>query len=77
MRYTVLAVVAVMSCAMPAAAQNVVLPPPSPQEVNLSGPRFGITALSDGVIKDIAERRGINVPPMICTANSRRGRRPR
>jgi len=65
MRYTVLAVVAVISCAMPAAAQNVVLPPPSPQEVNLSGPRFGITALSDGVIKDIAERRGINVPPMI------------
>lgn len=65
MRQTVLAVAAVISFAMPAAAQSVILPPPAPQEVNLSGPRFGITALSDGVIKDIAARRGIAVPPMI------------
>ena len=65
MRNTMAAAAVVLSCAIPAAAQNVVLPPPRPQEVNLSGPRFGITALSDGVVNDIAARRGIAVPPMI------------
>jgi hypothetical protein len=65
MRHTLLAMVMVVSLAMRAAAQDVTLPPPVPQEVDLAGPRFGITALSDGVIKDIAARRGINVPPMM------------
>jgi len=50
--------------AMPAAAQNVLLPPPTPNEVNLSGPRFGITALSDGVMNDLAAR-GLKAAPMI------------
>lgn len=63
MRHAVLAVVAVFA-AIPAAAQNVVLPPPPPREVSLAGPRFGLTALSDGVIRDL-ESRGITVPPMI------------
>jgi len=63
MRNGVLALIALLT-AIPAAAQNVVLPPPLPKEVNLSGPRFGITALSDGIIKDLTER-GFDVPPMI------------
>ena len=54
MRNGMLAVIALLLSAIPAAAQNVLLPPPRPNEVNLSGPRFGITALSDGVINDLA-----------------------
>jgi len=64
MRNSVLAVAVVMSWAIPAAAQNVLLPPPTPNEVNLSGPRFGITMLSDGVMNDLAAR-GLPAPPMI------------
>jgi len=56
--------IVLMMWAMPAAAQNVLLPPPTPNEVNLSGPRFGITALSDGVVNDLAAR-GLKAPPMI------------
>jgi hypothetical protein len=63
MRNGVLALFAVL-CAIPAAAQNVILPPPPAREVNLSGPRFGVTALSDGVMNDLKER-GFDAPPMI------------
>ena len=65
MRNGLLVVAALMTFAVPAAAQNVVLPPPPPHAVNLSGPRFGVTAISDGVIKELYERRGVTVPPMI------------
>ena len=65
MRNGILAVAVLMSFALPAAAQNVVLPPPPPREVNLSGPRFGVTAISAGVINDLYARRGVTVPPMI------------
>lgn len=51
--------------AVPAQAQNVLLPPPRPALVNLSGPRFGLTALSDGVVNDLRLTRGIEAPPMI------------
>jgi hypothetical protein len=64
MRNGVLVVIALLVSTIPAAAQNVLQPPPRPNEVNLSGPRFGITALSDGVINDLAGR-GFKVPPMI------------
>ena len=64
MRNRVIAVIALLLSAIPAAAQNVLQPPPRPNEVNLSGPRFGITALSDGVINDLASR-GYTVRPMI------------
>lgn len=65
MRNGVLALFA-LTLAIPASAQtqNVILPPPLPREVNLSGPRFGVTALSDGVIQDLAVR-GFEAPPMI------------
>jgi hypothetical protein len=49
-----------MSVALPVAAQSVggdvTIPPPRLKTVGLSGPRFGITALSDGVVDKLAER---------------------
>src|SRR5688500_20113494 len=62
MRNAVLAVAAVMFLAVPAAAQNVSVPPKIPSEVNLSGPRFGVTAFIDGVFNDLLGRSGIDVP---------------
>jgi hypothetical protein len=64
MRSALLALVAVAAWALPAAAQNVLQPPAVPDEVNLSGPRFGVTALSDGVMNDLLAK-GFTAPPMI------------
>lgn len=64
MRSALLALVAVAAWALPAAAQNVLQPPAVPDEVNLSGPRFGVTALSDGVMNDLLAK-GFQAPPMI------------
>ena len=53
--------------AIPALAQdsvNVVNPPPPLRSVNLSGPRFGFTSLSDGVVQKLHER-DIDVRPSI------------
>jgi hypothetical protein len=50
--------------AAPLAAQTVTPVPPSPREVDLAGPRFGITTLSDGVIAKLHERE-IDVKPII------------
>jgi hypothetical protein len=63
MRSAILVVLFVAS-AIPAAAQNLVMPPPAPRAVNLSGPRFGITSLSDGVVTELLAR-GIEAPSMI------------
>jgi hypothetical protein len=51
--------------AIPVAAQNLIIPPPAPRMVNLSGPRFGVTSLSDGVVKKLLDERSIVVPPTI------------
>ena len=48
----------------PAAAQSLVPPPPAPRVVNLSGPRFGVTALGDGIRTELAAR-GLAAPSMI------------
>ena len=64
MRNGVLAAIALVLSAGSAAAQNVLLPPPTPREVNLSGPRFGVTALSDGIVNDLVAR-GYGARPMI------------
>src|SRR5262245_43620498 len=64
MRKGMLLSIVLMTWAMPAAAQNVLIPPPTPSEINLSGPRFGITALSEGVMNDLAAR-GLKAPSMI------------
>ena len=38
------------------ASQDVTIPPPPLKTVSLSGPRFGVTALSDGVVQKLQER---------------------
>jgi hypothetical protein len=49
-----------VSFALPVAAQtaggDVTIPPPRLKTVGLSGPRFGITALSDGIVEKLSER---------------------
>jgi hypothetical protein len=54
------------ACAVPAMAQdvNVTNPPPPVRTVNLSGPRFGFTSLSDGIVQKLQER-DITVRPAI------------
>jgi hypothetical protein len=56
-----------LSLAGPAAAQtqtSVTIPPPAPRTVSLSGPRFGFTSLSQGVVDKLHERE-IDVQPTI------------
>jgi hypothetical protein len=50
-----------MSVALPLSAQtvtttDVTIPPPPVKTVSLSGPRFGFTALSEGVVEKLQER---------------------
>lgn len=63
MRSGLMAVV-LLCVSVPAAAQSLVLPPSPPRMVNLSGPRFGVTALSDGVVHKLQER-GLDTRPVI------------
>jgi hypothetical protein len=53
----------IVGLAVPAAAQtdNVVNPPPPVRSVNLSGPRFGFTSLSQGIVDKLATERDIVV----------------
>ena len=53
-----------LMAAAPAAAQSVISPPPPPTVANLSGPRFGVTTLSDGIVQKLADRY-ITVSPVI------------
>ena len=55
----------IAALATPAAAQNLVQPPMAPRAVELSGPRFGVTSLSAGVVESLRETRGSEVPSMI------------
>lgn len=41
--------------AVPAAAQNVISPPPRPTVASLAGPRFGVTMLPDAVVSELRE----------------------
>ena len=50
--------------AVPLCAQTVISPPPYAKAVSLSGPRFGFTALSDGVVDELHQRQ-IDVRPAI------------
>jgi hypothetical protein len=61
------AVLLFMCLAVPAGAataQSVIQPPPFAKTVNLSGPRFGLTALSTGVVEEL-HTRSIDVGPNI------------
>ncbi len=60
MRFT-LSVLMLLAVAAPIEAQLI---PPTPKTVSLSGPRFGVTVLSDGVVAKLAER-DISVTPVI------------
>jgi hypothetical protein len=53
----------ILGIALPAAAQtdNVINPPPPLRSVNLSGPRFGFTQLSQGIVDKLQEERNITV----------------
>ena len=64
MRVPALLVVVLLAVAAPAAAQNVITPPPAPSVVNLSGPRFGITTLSDEIVTNLRDRY-LDVQPVI------------
>jgi hypothetical protein len=52
-----------LGMAVPVAAQtdNVVNPPPPVRSVNLSGPRFGFTSLSQGIVDKLQQERNITV----------------
>src|SRR5262245_18908072 len=49
----ILAAVLTAATAVPAAAQTL---PPYTQSADLSGPRFGLTLLSDGIVAKLAEK---------------------
>ena len=53
----------ILGVTLPAAAQtaSVVTPPPPVKSVNLSGPRFGFTQLSQGVVDKLQQERDITV----------------
>jgi hypothetical protein len=53
----------VLGVALPAAAQteSVITPPAPVRSVNLSGPRFGFTSLSQGIVDKLESERGITV----------------
>ena len=61
---TALVVTALLLVAAPAAAQSVITPPPRAARADLSGPRFGITSLSDGIVKHFADNY-LEVRPVI------------
>ncbi len=63
MRLTVLTLMLV-GVAVPLSAQSVLTPPPVPKTVSLSGPRFGLTVLSQGVLDKLHENQ-IDVRPTI------------
>ena len=56
-----------LGVALPVAAQteNVITPPPPLKSVNLSGPRFGFTSLSQGIVDKLQEENDITVRPGI------------
>ena len=61
MRFITFTVLSVVCGLVPAAhAQSVIEPPPFTKTVNLSGPRFGMTSLSPGVVSEL-EKRSIEV----------------
>ena len=57
-------VVLLLAVVVPARAQSVIMPPPEATRANLSGPRFGITSLSDGIVEKFAEN-SLEISPLI------------
>ena len=61
---TAVFVVLLLAVVVPARAQSVIIPPPEAARANLSGPRFGITSLSDGIVEKFAEN-SLEIRPLI------------
>lgn len=61
---TAVFVVTLLAFVSPAGAQSVIVPPPEATRASLSGPRFGITSLSDGIVEKFAENY-IDINPVI------------
>ena len=57
MRHAVIVLFSLVVPAGAASAQNVLDPPGFTKTVNLSGPRFGLTALSPGVVDELHKRK--------------------
>ena len=53
MRMPAVVLLIVLAAAAPAAAQSVITPPQTPIVANLSGPRFGVTMLSDKIVESL------------------------
>jgi hypothetical protein len=56
MKRLVLTALACLSLAVPASAQSASPLPPLARTVSLSGPRFGFTSLSDGIVEELKKR---------------------
>ena len=56
MRHAVIVLMSLVVAAGAASAQNVLDPPGFTKTVNLSGPRFGLTALSPGVVDELHKK---------------------
>ena len=55
MRMPTVVLLIVLAGAAPSAAQSVLTPPQAPIVANLSGPRFGVTMLSDKIVESLDE----------------------
>jgi hypothetical protein len=60
--HAIRAVVLTLVMAAPALSQNI---PPPVKTVGLSGPRFGFTALSQGVLDELKDKRDLDLQPLI------------
>ena len=65
MRHAAIVLMCLAVSAVAASAQSVIDPPGFTKTVNLSGPRFGMTALSTGVVEELQKKRGIELNPNI------------
>lgn len=64
-RYFTACAVSTLAFAAPAFAQSVLTPPPIVHTVDLSGPRFGLTFLSEGIVKELHDNRDLDLHPTI------------
>jgi hypothetical protein len=64
-RLFVITLVGSLVCVAPSFAQSVLTPPPVVHTIDLSGPRFGVTFLSEGIVKELHDSRRIDLQPTI------------
>jgi hypothetical protein len=64
-RLLALAFSVLASSVSPAAAQSYTVPPPVVKTIDLSGPRFGVTFLSEGIVNELHDRYDLDLQPTI------------